>query len=87
MPRYPCNKQDSDTGGRGDSELESGIAGSGGALPVRGLVGDGVVSPHSGSGRPGRYTEKPKPKVNISSFLENNRTEKKNWLIFKKSLN
>ena len=45
---------------------------------MRGVVGDGVVLPHSGSGRPGRYTEKPKPKVNISRFLENNQTEKKN---------
>ena len=34
LSRYPCNTQHSDTGGRGDSELESGIVGSGGALPV-----------------------------------------------------
>ena len=28
-------------------------------------------------GRPGRYTKNHKPKVNISRFLEKNRTEKK----------
>ena len=33
--------------------------------------------------RPGRYTENHKPKVNISRFLEKNRTEKKIYeLIF-----
>ena len=55
---------------------------------MRGVVRDGVVLPHSGSGRPGRYTEKPKPKVDMLMFLENNRIEKKiDKLIFKKSLN
>ena len=44
---------------------------------MRGVVGDGVVLPHSGTGRPGRYTEKPKPKVDMLRFLENNRIEKK----------
>ena len=44
---------------------------------MRGVVGDGVVLPHSGSGRPGQYTEKPKPKVNISRFFEN---RKNNYL-------
>ena len=48
---------------------------------MRGVVGDGVVSPHRGSGRPGRYTEKPKPKANISRFIENNLNPPKTEII------
>ena len=54
---------------------------------MRGVVRDGVVLPHSGSGRPACPVGDI-PKVDILRFLENNRTEKKiDYLIFEKSLN